>query len=137
MTTVLFALGVCASIGSDAADTGSELVAPRSLPDSAAARRGELLFLQCRACHSLNRDDSHRVGPNLAGLFGSVAGMRQGFVYSEGMAASGLVWTEETLDRFLTRPNDLFPGTKMAFGGMSDAEDRRLLIAYIGAQVGD
>ncbi len=97
-------------------------------------RRGELLFLRCRACHALNREDGHRVGPNLAGLLGSVAGSREGFVYSDALASSDLVWTEEALDAFLTRPNDYFPGTKMAFGGIPDAEDRRQLIAYIKAR---
>ncbi|MEM9209447.1 MAG: hypothetical protein AAGA61_09380, partial [Pseudomonadota bacterium] len=50
-------------------------------PDSAssaaredrALQRGKILFLQCRACHSLMADDGHRVGPNLAGLFGREA----------------------------------------------------------------
>lgn len=97
----------------------------------ASTRRGKLLFLQCRACHALNLEDGHRVGPNLAGLFGSVAGSRDGFVYSEALASSDLVWTEEALDAFLTRPDDYFPGTKMAFGGISDPEDRRQLIAYL------
>ena len=116
------------------AQTAAKTVAQSSM---SASPRGRLLFLQCRACHSLNQDDGHLVGPNLAGMFGQVAGKRDGFVYSESAAETEVVWTEATLDEFLARPNDFFPGTKMAFAGIADAEDRKQLIEYLMIETSD
>ncbi len=110
----------------------------QSLDEATAAadvRRGRLLFLQCRACHSLSEADGHLVGPNLNALFGAVAGKKAGFVYSETAAESKVVWTSETLDRFLEQPSDFFPGTKMAFAGIPDAKDRRDLIGYLKTEL--
>lgn len=144
VTCCLLVLAGCTGTALAVADARKGEAAPQvavaeSAPGttSTASRRGELLFLQCRACHSLNREDGHRVGPNLAGLFGNVAGSREEFIYSDVIASSGLVWTEKALDEFLARPNDFFPGTKMAYAGLPNAENRRQLIAYIKSQAGE
>ena len=39
---------------------------------------GERLSLQCRACHSLEKDGPHMIGPNLHGFFGRPAGSGSG-----------------------------------------------------------
>jgi len=109
--------------------------ANESTPDAAAAegnaRRGRLLFLQCRACHSVEAGGINKVGPNLHGVMGSAAGRMEGFVYSEALQASGIVWTPETLDAWLAAPSDLVPGNRMIFTGIADPQDRADLIAYI------
>ncbi|MDJ0709496.1 MAG: c-type cytochrome [Woeseiaceae bacterium] len=99
--------------------------------DPQLLRRGKVLFLQCRACHGTSQAEGHLVGPNLSSLFGSTVGKRDGFIYSESMAESDLVWDTDNLDAFLTDPDALFPGTKMAFGGIADNVSRRALIAYL------
>lgn len=98
---------------------------------TADVKRGSILFLQCRACHATNAEDGHRVGPNLSSLFGSVAGSRDGFVYSESMGASDVVWDEQTLFEFLGDPDAYFNGTKMAYAGLPNEADRRRLIEYL------
>jgi cytochrome c len=50
------------------------------------------------------------------------------------MKASGLTWNQATLDRYLTDPRGVVPGTKMAFGGVKDAAKRQEIIDYIKAQ---
>ena len=119
--TVLLAKGAVA-----ANDAGDE----RAFSE-ADVKRGGILFLQCRACHATSAEDGHRVGPNLSSLFGSVAGSRDGFVYSESMGASDVVWDEQTLFEFLEDPDAYFNGTKMAYAGLPDEADRRRLIEYL------
>ena len=40
-------------------------------------------------------------------------------------------WTPELLDRYVTDPEALVPGTSMNFHGIADAEERRALIDYL------
>lgn len=94
-------------------------------PDPA---RGEALYVQCAACHSLGRD---RTGPRHCGLLGRPAGSIPGFPYSAAMRESGFVWTAATLDRFLKAPTRVVPGTTMGYAGIADATDRRDLVAYL------
>ncbi len=94
-------------------------------------RKGKILFLQCRACHTLELDGGHLVGPNLNALFDSQAGMKPDFAYSEEMSGSNIKWNEETLDQFLIKPSDYVPGTIMAFVGVEKPEDRAAIILYL------
>ncbi len=101
------------------------------LLETANAGRGRLLFLQCRACHSLEQGGDNKVGPNLYGLLGSVAGKAEGFDYSSELTNSGIVWTPQTIDQWLAKPSEFLPGNRMVFAGVADPEDRADLIAYL------
>lgn len=90
--------------------------------------RGETLYPQCMGCHSLDRN---RTGPMHCGLIGRLAGSVAGFMYSKAMKQSGIVWTRETLDKFLTAPTVVVPGTAMGYAGIADRQDRLDLVAYI------
>ena len=103
----------------------SELLANADL------KRGQTLFLQCRACHSLGEGEPHKVGPNLYGMFGQAAGIAPVFAFSEALKNSGLVWSTENMDPWLERPSTLIPGNKMVFIGIKDPADRASLIAYL------
>ncbi len=104
------------------------------LPGAAAAKgdaaRGEQLYARCAACHALERD---RVGPRHCGLVGRRAGSVKGFDYSQAMKNSGVVWNAKTLDRFLANPPGALPGTTMTYAGVSDAQERADLIAYLAS----
>lgn len=98
------------------------------------AEQGERVFRKCKACHQLGPDAAHRVGPVLNGIVGRQAGTLEDFSYSRAMeekAAEGLVWTEEDLDAFLTKPREFMDGTAMAFAGLRKEEDRQNVIAYL------
>jgi len=45
--------------------------------------------------------------------------------------AAGLVWTAETLDAYLADPRAFMPGNRMAFRGISSAQDRAAVIAWL------
>lgn len=92
------------------------------------AVRGEQVYARCLACHALATD---RVGPRHCGLLGRRAGTVPGFGYSPAMKKSKLIWDEKTLDRFLTKPLKVVPGTAMTYDGVPDAKDRADLIAYL------
>ena len=93
--------------------------------------RGKILFLQCRSCHEVKAGLPHQVGPNLHGLMNRKAATAEGYVYSQKLVASGLVWDNATLDRWLEHPGTVVPGNNMAFAGIASAADRSALIAYL------
>jgi cytochrome c2 len=47
------------------------------------------------------------------------------------MTKAGLTWDKATLDKYLTDPQAMVPGTKMLFPGLKDAGDRKALIDYL------
>ncbi|MFB0611788.1 c-type cytochrome [Aurantiacibacter poecillastricola] len=93
---------------------------------------GEEVFGQCQACHVLE-PGQNRVGPSLAGIVGREAGTVEGFNYTPANANSGITWTPEKLFQYLENPQRVVPGTKMAFPGLSDGQDRADVIAYLEA----
>lgn len=94
------------------------------------AAKGELLFKRCRACHSTT-EGQNKVGPSLHGVVGRKAGTAPGYKYSQAMLDSDITWSEEMLDKWLSGPKALVPGTKMIFPGFPSAEDRADVIAYL------
>jgi cytochrome c len=106
-------------------------VATTATAQAPGSKRGELLFLQCRACHSLTAAAEGKIGPPLQGFLGRGAAAVPGFQYSPALAGSALTWDEPTLDRWLAQPSAVVPGTTMVFAGMAMPEDRQQLIAYL------
>jgi cytochrome c len=100
------------------------------LAAGADATRGETIYERCVACHSIDRN---RTGPKHCGLIGRRAGSLPDFEYSPAMRASGIVWNERTLDRFLAAPTKVVPGTSMGYAGIDDPRDRADLIAWLRA----
>jgi cytochrome c len=94
------------------------------------AARGEARFQDCAACHKLEAG-ANNVGPSLHGIFSRKAGEIADFRYSPAIKRSGIVWTPETLDKFITDPQALVPGNRMPYAGMANASDRADLIAYL------
>jgi cytochrome c len=103
------------------------VVAARADGDAA---RGEARFQDCAACHKLEAG-ANNVGPSLHGIFTRKAGEIADFRYSPAIKRSGIVWTPETLDKFITDPQALAPGNRMPYAGMANASDRADLIAYL------
>ena len=93
---------------------------------------GENLFkLRCGTCHSATTGQPSVIGPPLVDVFSRSAGSVEGFAYSKAIRAYGKKWTPESLDKFLETPAELIPGNRMVFGGMSNAEQRKLIIEYL------
>ena len=95
------------------------------------AAAGHTVYLtKCGICHTVV-PNQHRIGPSLFGVVGRKAGTEPGFTYSAANKASGLTWNTATLDRYLTDPQAVIPGTTMSYGGVQDATARADLIAYL------
>jgi cytochrome c len=98
------------------------------------AEEGAEVFKKCRACHEIGPTATNKVGPVLNDIIGRKAGTIEGFPYSEAnktAGGKGLVWTEEVLLKYLENPLTFMPGTKMAFAGLKDPQDRKDVIAYL------
>ena len=121
MRTVLLALTILPALAASAL----------AQPDDEALRAGKRQFRACQACHGLEKGDNRSSGPTLHGLFGRKVGTQPDFAFSDAMKASTIVWSDETLDKFLTSPQTAIPGNKMALGAVRDPEQRQQLIAYL------
>lgn len=95
------------------------------------AKRGQKVFENCQACHTVERGKTSEIGPSLHGVFGRKAGEGEDFRYSPAMKRSGIVWSAQTLDRFIADPQQVVPANRMPYGGVPDAQQRADLIAYL------
>lgn len=105
-----------------------------ALAEDSTDPAGGRLFSQCVSCHEVGEGARHKIGPHLDGIIGRVAGAMDGFKYSRAMreaGENGLVWDAGTLDRYLAKPRSFLPGNRMSFRGMSNPEDRALLITWL------
>jgi cytochrome c len=94
------------------------------------AARGQAKFGDCAACHKLEAG-ANNVGPSLHGIFTRKAGEIADFRYSPAMKRSGITWTPETLDKFISDPQAMVSGNRMPYAGLASASDRADLIAYL------
>ena len=98
---------------------------------AADAENGKKLFTKCKACHNVDAP-KNKVGPYLVGIVGRKAGTADGYTkYSKAIKDSGIVWDEANLDKWLTNPKGMYPGTKMIYPGLKKAEDRADVIEYL------
>ena len=96
-------------------------------------KRGAIVFRNCVACHSVE-PGRHMTGPSLANVFGKKAGTVEGFRrYSDALRHAGVVWNEQTLDRWLKNPSEYIPRNDMAFPGIRERQMREDLIAFLRA----
>ena len=99
-------------------------------PAAGDVGRGKTVFARCVACHDLNTG-AVRMGPSLKGIMGRKAGSAANFGYSSAMKSKGVTWSPDTLNAFLAAPMKYVPGTRMGFAGVTDAQERADLIAYL------
>jgi OOP family OmpA-OmpF porin len=113
--------------------------APVALPPEAAAApvavaaAGDAVAGQaswemvCTRCHAL---DENKRGPKHRGVFGRKAGSLTDFAYSPALKDGSWSWDAATLDKWLTSPDSVAPGTFMGFS-VADATTRANIIAYL------
>lgn len=95
------------------------------------AAQGKAVFARCAICHNVEKDGGNGVGPNLFGIVGRKAASVDGFNYSGPMKASGIVWNDDNLSKWIAGPAKMVPGTKMAFGGISSKGQIADVVAYL------
>ena len=83
-------------------------------------------------CHTFDKGGHNHFGPNLWNIAGSPVAHVDGYHFSDALGKMhDQTWTDGSLDHFLTNPQAFVPGTKMAFGGMKNADDRAAMIAWL------
>ncbi len=132
-TSHLGALAAVVALLAGCGDTsGSGGAGDRQAPaDSGegAAAQPPTAFLQCRACHSVE-PGRNGIGPSLAGIAGKPAASVAGFRYSSALQTSGIVWSRDRLDEWLSAPPRMVPGTRM-MQAVRSVEQRKAVIDYL------
>lgn len=103
---------------------------------AAFAEEGQAAFNNhCRTCHSMMQGDN-RLGPSLHGIVGAKAAAARGYAaYSQGLANSGIVWDEATLDRFIADPEAVVRNNNMKpYKGILDPTVRRRIIEFLNSK---
>ncbi|MFC0389225.1 c-type cytochrome [Muricoccus vinaceus] len=125
------ATGEVVAAAAPAAAPALEPIAPLLANANVETGRG-IATRVCAACHSFNEGGRNAVGPNLYGVVGGPHAHREDFNYSAGM--KGLhdkTWDYEALNAFLNKPAAAVPGTRMAFAGLNQAQQRADVISYL------
>jgi cytochrome c len=97
------------------------------------ATKGAQVFKKCMACHTADAA-TNKTGPYLKGVYGRKAATAEGYKYSDdllALGASGIVWDDANLDKYLVNPKVMAPKGKMSFPGLKKPEERADLIAYL------
>lgn len=129
--SVVVAAGLSAAPGlAQAAKPAAPAAAPAFSTLKGNAAAGEKVFAQCKACHVTDKG-VNRVGPSLHGIVGRKSGTVPGFNYSTANKNSGVTWTPEVMYTYLENPRKFMPGTKMAFAGLRNPQQRADVIAYL------
>lgn len=95
------------------------------------AKGKETYAQRCATCHSI---DYNGAGPAHRALLGRKAGGVANYAYSAALKASSVIWSAQTLDRWLTDPEKFIPGQKM-WVSVPDAVERQNLIAYLQSDI--
>jgi cytochrome c len=96
--------------------------------------KGEAVFKKCVSCHTITPGGANGLGPNLHAIMGAKHGKAAGFAYTSALIAMPGNWDFANMDKWLKKPKSYVPETKMGFAGLSKAQDRADLIAYMNAQ---
>jgi cytochrome c len=106
-----------------------------ALPAQTARPDGAALFrMRCASCHNMTPGARAVLAPSLIGVVGRKAASTA-FNYSPALKASNLTWNRANLDRFLTAPGRMVPGTRMVIG-LPDAAQRAAVLDFLGRPPG-
>lgn len=120
------------------APAGGGAPAPAALPPiapllaKADPAQGEAIVKKlCTSCHTFNEGGKAGVGPNLYNVVGAKHGHMEGFNYSNAIKSKEGPWTFPELNEWLHQPSSYAPGTRMAFAGIKNDQQRADVIDYL------
>ncbi len=106
--------------------------ARRFQPDKEVSNGEKQFARKCSVCHTLKADGKKRAGPSLHKVFGREAGTLNGYVYSEALIKSKIIWNVESINKlFEEGPDKVTPGTKMPIQKMKNKKDRLDLVLFL------
>jgi len=98
---------------------------------AADAKNGKVVFGRCAICHNVQKGGPNGLGPNLFGVAGRKAASLASFSYSGALQRANITWSNDKLKAWIMGPYRLVPGTKMAFGGITNASQADDVVAYL------
>jgi cytochrome c len=110
---------------------GLPLAIAMATPLWAAPAPKPAAFAMCGVCHKVAAGEKPTIGPNLFGVGGRKAGSAPGFSYSPAMSKAKFNWTRPQLIAFITSPQQVVPGTKMAFAGQKNPQTAAAIADYL------
>jgi len=125
--------GVAETAGAPAAKP-EEVEPVTPLLAKADVDHGAQIARQCQACHNFAKGGPNMVGPNLWGVLGGPHAHKGDYAYSDAMKNSKGTWDYESLNKFIHKPQEFIPGTKMGFAGLKKVQDRADVIAWLRQQ---
>ena len=90
----------------------------------------DVFSTECAECHSV-REGKNKKGPSLFAVVGRKAATVADATYSDALKASGILWSPDKVDAYVTAPKKLVLGGKMKYDGLASAAERADLIAYL------
>lgn len=100
--------------------------------DKADAKHGEQVAKVCQQCHTFNKGEANKIGPNLFDVMEENIAAVPGYTFSSALLADkDKKWDPDELNVWLYKPQDFAHGTKMTFAGLPKAQDRADVIAYL------
>ncbi len=64
-------------------------------------------------------------------MVGRAKGTLPGYRFSNALKDKGGAWTYDDLERFLAKPKDFAPGTKMTFAGLKKPAERANVVIFL------
>jgi cytochrome c len=113
--------------------------APKAAPEEplppllakADAKKGEQDAKVCETCHNFQKGKGPKIGPDLWDVVGRKVASVPGFAYSDALKGVSGDWSYEVLNKWITDPKAMAPGTKMTFPGEKDPHRRADILAYL------
>lgn len=94
--------------------------------------KGKTTAKACLVCHSFEKGAPNKLGPTLWNIVNHERASVTGYAYSPSMSAmKGQKWTQQDLSNYLTSPMTYAKGTKMAFAGIKNPQERANVIAWL------
>lgn len=120
--------GACLAIAAAVALAGGSALA------AGDPAKGAKVFKKCKACHTAKKGGKHKVGPNLFGVVGRMAGSTD-FKRYKGLKGADWTWDEALLDEYLKDPKAFSKKrtgkrSSMVFK-LKKSGDRANIIAYL------
>jgi cytochrome c len=98
----------------------------------ADATHGQQIAKVCLQCHTFNKGEANKIGPNLFGVLDENIASVPGYTFSSALLADkDKKWDPDELNIWLFHPQDFAKGTKMTFAGLPKEQDRADVILYL------